>query len=47
MENKFSNAGYHNIKTINNGDINFCKYKFSEHYEHYIRENSIKKYVFN
>ena len=26
---------------------NFCKYKFSEHYEYYIRENSIKKYVFN
>lgn len=26
---------------------NFCSYKFSEHYEHYIRENAIKKYIFN
>ena len=25
----------------------FCKFNFSEHYEHYIRENSIKKYIFN
>ena len=26
---------------------NFCKFNFSEHYEHYIRENAIKKYIFN
>ena len=25
----------------------FCKFQFSEQYEHYIRENSIKKYIFN
>jgi len=26
---------------------NFCSYKFSEYYEYYIRENAIKKYIFN
>lgn len=26
---------------------NFCSCKFSEHYEHHIRENAIKKYIFN
>ena len=26
---------------------NFCLFKFSEHHEHCIRENAIKKYIFN